>query len=103
MSQRVECKVAIVGAGNMAREHIRAFMDVPGVVVAGIHSRTRARAESLAAEFGIGHVCDSAAELYDRTRADLVVVTVSETSANPVARTCFEFPWTILLEKPPGY
>lgn len=96
------CKVAIVGAGNMAREHIRAFADVPGVTIAGLHSRSRARAESLALEFRIPSVYDSVNELYQGTRADLVVVTVSETSMNPVSRNCFEFPWTVLLEKPAG-
>ncbi len=103
MIEQLECKVAIVGAGNMAREHIRAFLDVPGVTVAGIHSRTRARADSLAAEFQIQYVSDSVAELYQQTHADLGVVTVSETSINEVSRACFEFPWTVLLEKPPGY
>jgi predicted dehydrogenase len=97
------CTVAIVGAGNMAREHICAFADVPGVKISGIHSRTRSRAEALASEFGIPGVYDSVAELYEKTRADLVVVTVFETAMNPVSKECFDFPWTVLLEKPPGY
>ncbi len=97
------CKVAIVGAGSMAREHIRAFANVPGVTIAGLHSRTRSRAESLAFEFRIPGVYDSVNELYEGTLADLVVVTVSETAMNPVSRACFEFPWTVLLEKPAGF
>jgi predicted dehydrogenase len=96
-------KVAIVGAGYTAKEHIRAFADVPGVQIAGIHSRTRARAEALAKEFAIPHVCDSIAELYERTQAQLVVVTVVELSMNAVATACFDHPWAALLEKPPGY
>lgn len=87
----------------MAREHVRAFADVPGVTLAGIHSRTRSRAEALAAESGIATVCDSVAELYERTHADLVVVTVTALSMNEVSRACFELPWTVLLEKPAGY
>jgi predicted dehydrogenase len=97
-----KCRVAIVGAGYTAREHVRAFADA-GVEIAGIHSRTRARAEALAKEFSIAHVCDSVAELHERTQADLVVVTVVELSMNAVAKACFEFPWTVLLEKPAGY
>ena len=97
------CRVAIVGAGSMAQEHIRAFADVPDVEVAGIHSRTRSRAEALAQQHGVPDVCDSVAELYERTQADLVVVAVPETAMNPVSRACFEYPWTALLEKPPGY
>jgi predicted dehydrogenase len=98
-----DCKVAIIGAGYTAKEHLRAFADVPGVQLVGIHSRTRARAEALAQEFSIPVVADSVAELHERTRADLVVVTVVELSMNAVATACFEFPWTVLLEKPAGY
>ena len=87
----------------MAYAHIRAFGDVPGVSLSGIHSRSRPRAESLARELGVGAVYDSISELYERTLADLVVITVNETSANEVCRACFEYPWTVLLEKPPGY
>jgi predicted dehydrogenase len=97
------CRVSFVGAGSMAREHLRAFGDIPGVVLAGIHSRTRVRAESLAAEFHLAHVCASIEELYERTRADLVVVSVPELSTNAVSRRCFTLPWTVLLEKPAGY
>ena len=103
MPKQETCTVAIVGAGNMGREHIRAFADVPGVTIAGIHSRTRSRAEALATEFGVPGVYDSVPELYERTQAELVVVAVPETAMNPVSRACFEFPWTMLMEKPPGY
>lgn len=97
-----ECRVAFVGAGGMTREHARAFADVPGVTLAGIHSRTRARAEALAGEFAISVVADSVAELHARAKADLVVVSVPELSANGVAKACFEHAWTVLLEKPAG-
>jgi len=95
-------KVAIVGAGYTAREHAKAFQSIGGVTLAGIHSRTRARAEALATELGIERVFDSIDELYEQTRADLVVVTVVELSMNAVAKAVFRHPWTVLLEKPAG-
>src|SRR5262245_51028905 len=97
------CRVAMVGAGSMAREHLRAFADVEGVVLAGIHSRTRERAETLAAQFRVETVCSSIDELHERSRADLVVVSVPELEARAVSQRCFAFPWTVLLEKPAGY
>ena len=103
MTTKDECAVAIIGAGYMAREHIRAFQDVPGVKIAGITSRTRARAETLAAEFNIPVVCSSVDELYTKTQASLVVVTVPELAANSVIRACIEYPWSLLVEKPAGY
>jgi predicted dehydrogenase len=87
----------------MSKEHIRAFQAIAGVQIAGIHSRTRVRSEALAAEFGVPLVCDTVAELYEKTMADLVVVSVPELSANQVCRACFEFPWMALIEKPVGY
>ena len=97
------CKVAIIGAGGMARQHILAFQDVPGVSVVGITSRTRSRAEALAGELGVPGVYGSISELYEKTTADLVVVSVPELSANEVCKACFEYPWTSLIEKPAGY
>jgi predicted dehydrogenase len=103
MIQEGKCKVAVVGAGYMGREHIRAFTDIPNVKVAGITDRTISRAEALAGEYQIPYVCGSIEELYEKTRADLVVVCVPELAANQVSRACFEFPWVALLEKPAGY
>jgi len=97
------CTVAFVGAGSMAREHLKAFQDVPGVALGGIHSRTRARAEALAAEFGVGGVHDSIDQLYAETKADLVVVAVPELSTHAVCHACFDHPWTLLVEKPVGF
>jgi predicted dehydrogenase len=97
------CSVAIVGAGYTAREHIKAFQSLPHVRIAGITSRTRAKAEALAAEFKIPLVVDTVAELHARTNAQLVVVTVPELSMNAVAKQAFAFPWTVFTEKPLGY
>ena len=96
-------QVAVVGAGYMAREHIRAFNDIAGVRVSGIMSRTRARAEQLAQEFGIAHVADTMADLAQQSQAQVVVVAVPELAARPVLEAAAEFPWTILAEKPVGY
>lgn len=97
-----ECRVAFVGAGNMAREHIRAFSDMEHVTLSGIFSRTRTRAETLAKEFQIGGVYNSLDALYEGTHADLVVITVFETAMLPVSCAAFDYPWTVLMEKPPG-
>jgi predicted dehydrogenase len=99
----VHVKVAVVGAGYMAREHVRAFSGLEGVSIAGIFSRTTERARALADEFGISEVCGSIGELHARTQADLVVVCVTELAMRAVATACFGFPWIALLEKPAGY
>lgn len=95
--------VAIVGAGKMGREHIKAFQAIDGVKVAGLFSRTKENAEQVAMEYKIPFVADSISELYEKTSADLVVVAVPELQANQVAKACFQYNWTVLLEKPAGY
>ena len=98
-----DVSIAIVGAGGMAREHAKAFASLPHVEVAGLTSRTRARADALASELGIAVVTDSIDELHARTNADLLIVAVPELSASPVAVKAFTFPWAVLMEKPAGY
>lgn len=98
-----DIKVSIVGAGSMAREHIRAFSSLEGVTVAGIASRTRERAQALAEEFNVPVVADTVPALKLATGAALVIVTVPELAANMVAKQCFEENWAVLLEKPAGY
>jgi predicted dehydrogenase len=94
--------VAFIGAGGMNREHSKALASLPSVALAGIHSRGRAKAETVAAECDIPRIADSIAELYEMTRATLVVIAVPEMSIRDVAEQAFQFPWTILMEKPPG-
>ena len=48
-------------------------------------------------------VFDSVTDLYEKTNADLVIVAVFETAMNQVSKKCFEFPWVVFLEKPPGF
>lgn len=87
----------------MSTEHIKSFNDVLGVELAGIYSRSRISAEKLALEFGIGSVCASIEELYEKSKAHLVVISVSELSVREVCLEAFKYPWTCLIEKPAGY
>lgn len=96
-------KVAVIGAGNMGYEHIRAFNALENVAVVGLHSRTREKAQNMASELEVPAVYDSIDDLYNNTQAELVIVAVPELSANKVAKECFKYDWAVLLEKPAGY
>jgi predicted dehydrogenase len=97
-----DIKVAIVGAGSMAREHIKAFKAVQGVKVIGINSRTLSKAESLAKEFGIPKVIYNLNNLYTETKADIVVIAVNILAMFEVADEVVKYPWLCLFEKPVG-
>jgi predicted dehydrogenase len=96
-------KIAFVGAGYMASEHIKAFSGLSNIQIIGITSRTRAKADELASNYPGMQVFDDIEEMYQKTQADLVIVTVKELSMAEVAIECFRFPWAVLLEKPAGY
>ena len=96
------CRVAFVGAGGMTREHIRVFKDIPGVAVVGITNRTREKAETLAAEFGLPAVYDTIGDMAAHSRANLAVLAVYEPAIRMTAEACFEYPWSVLMEKPIG-
>ena len=98
-----QIRIAIIGAGYMAEEHIRAFQDIEDVVIAGIHSRTLSKAEDVAKKFAIEHVCDSIAELFIATQAHLVIIAVPELEVRGVCTQVFKYSWVPLIEKPAGY
>ena len=61
----------------MAKEHIKVFIDIDGVEVSGIFSRTFENASNLAKQFGINYIASSVYDLYENTKADIVVNSVS--------------------------
>ncbi|RTY34144.1 Gfo/Idh/MocA family oxidoreductase [Chlorobium phaeovibrioides] len=96
-------KIAFVGAGAMTAAHMQAFKDIENVELSGIVSSTKAKAESLSQKFGVKDVCDSIEELYERTKADLLVISVPVLHTRKVCVEAFHYPWKLLIEKPVGH
>lgn len=96
-------KIAIVGAGNMASEHIKVFNDNPDAEIVAITSRNLDRATKLANNLNVGSVCVSVAEMYEKHQPDGIIVAVSELQTYDVLIEASRFPWSILVEKPIGY
>lgn len=95
-------KIAFIGAGATAREHVRAFAAHEETEIVGLCSRSLDKAEKLAQEFSIGCITSSASELYHKTKADVVVVAVTIPSTEEICLECFDNPWMVLIEKPLG-
>ncbi len=95
-------KIAFVGSGYMTTEHAKAFASIDGVTLAGIYGRNPVTAKELASKYQMPAV-QNLSELYEKTNADLVVVSVDELSLMGVCESIFKSPWAILLEKPPGH
>ncbi len=96
-------RVAVIGAGYMASEHLRAFDACPDVQLVGIHSRSMERAQDLAKRYPGMKVMATVDELYESTVADLVVVAVPELACRAVCENAFQYPWALLVEKPVGH
>ena len=96
-------RVAVVGAGYMAFEHLRAFNACSDVQLVGICSRTIERAQNLADSYPSMKVSKSIEELYESSSPDLVVIAVPELACRSVCEQAFKYPWTLLVEKPVGH
>lgn len=85
----------------MAAEHAKAFDSLSSIQIVGVYSRTKSRAEALALTYG-AEAFDSIDAMYQKTKADVVVVTVTELSMPEICFNCFRYPWICFLEKPVG-
>lgn len=94
-------KCAIIGAGRIALEHLRVFSAIESVDVVGLVGRTKKTANTLAGQFNIP-VFNSLANLWQATAPDLVVICVNTPLLAQVIADVVDYPWAILMEKPPG-
>lgn len=95
----VTLKIGIVGAGNVARSNYVPFLSRQEDVELTYLSRTREKAEALAAEFG-GHVVDTAADLAAET-PDAVLVLTRETQRAEAITALLEHKFRrLFFEKP---
>ena len=94
-------KIAIIGAGNIAEEHIKAFLAQGDCEISGIYSRTETKARKIADKYKITKVVNSINELANLL-PDVLVIAVSIESTEAICLEAFKYPWLILVEKPVG-
>lgn len=97
-----ELRLGIIGAGKIAAQHLGVLAEIPKVRVVGITSRTRARAEALATQFGIERVSANADALVREARPDALLILVSVASIFEVVRDAIAFGLPLFIEKPAG-
>jgi predicted dehydrogenase len=94
-------RIVIVGAGNIAEEHIKAFSAQNSCDIVGIFSRTKSKAVRIADKYKISNVADSIQGLAELS-PDAVVIAVSVESTEAICLQAIKYPWIILVEKPVG-
>lgn len=101
-AQERPLRVGLVGAGLIARQHLLALAKSPDFAAVGIASRTRAKAEALAAEFALPLVADTPEELVRLGGLDALMVLVSPQAMGALALACLPLGLPLFLEKPVG-
>lgn len=100
--KKVQKKVVIIGAGNMASAYLDVINHIPNLEVVGIYSKTISKAQTLANLYKIPNVCKGIEELYLKTNAHGAIITVNEMAAEKIIVDCLKFNWILMVEKPVG-
>jgi predicted dehydrogenase len=95
-------RVAVVGAGNIAQEHLRVLSGHPACDVVALCDRNPAALEETARRFKIPERIAEAEALARRDDLDAVLVMVTHTATVAIVSLFLEAGLPVLLEKPPG-
>lgn len=94
-------RIGVVGAGAIATlGHIPGFQRLPGVTVAAICDANVARAQSVAAQFGVPAVYEDYQKLLAEADIDAITVAVPNALHAPVTLAALEAGKHVLCEKP---
>jgi len=93
-------KIAIVGCGKVADQHVQAIGRIPDCVIVGLCDRELLMAKQLGERTDITACFSDLHEMLGTTRPDVVHITTPPQSHFPLARQCLEFGTHVYLEKP---
>ncbi len=93
-------RFAVFGAGFWTRYQLAAWREVGGVECVGIYNRTRARAETLARDFGIRAVYDDPTTLLRELRPDFVDNITEVGGHKPLSLLCARHRIACICQKP---
>jgi len=93
-------KIALVGCGKIADQHVQAIRRIPDCIIVGLCDRELLMARQLAERFKIDGVFSGADEMLKAVLPDVVHITTPPQSHYPLARACLEAGSHVYLEKP---
>jgi hypothetical protein len=92
-------RIALIGCGFFARNHMHAWRDLPGAEVVAVCDLDPAKAESFAAEFGASPFTDAAAMLAD-VRPDVADIATTVASHRPLVELASRQAGAVICQKP---
>ena len=93
-------KAALIGAGQIARQHLSCLRALPGVELAAICDLSPAAAEAAAERYGIQAWFTDHRAMLEKTRPEVVHVTTPPTSHFRLAMDLFDAGAHVIVEKP---
>src|SRR4051812_48341412 len=93
-------KAALIGTGQIARQHLGCLRELPGVEVAGVCDLSPAMAESAAERFGVSAWYTDHRRMLDEARPDLVHVPPPPPSHFALAMAALDAGAHVVVEKP---
>lgn len=95
-------RFAIVGLGRIARKFASDLRLVEGATLTSVASRSQARADAFAEEFGARYAAGSYDELFEGPQLDAVYVATPHTGHHALVRQCLSHDLAVICEKPLG-
>jgi len=93
-------RVAIVGCGKIADQHVSAIKLIRNARIVGVCDREELMAEQLAERYSIGYFSADPGQLLEKVKPDVVHITTPPRSHLPLAVQCIEAGCHIYVEKP---
>jgi predicted dehydrogenase len=93
-------KIAVIGCGKIADQHVHAIRRIPDCEIVGVCDRERLMAGQLAGRFNIAGIFADSGEMLRVARPDVVHITTPPQGHFPLARQCLEAGCHVYLEKP---
>jgi len=93
-------KIAIVGCGKVADQHVQAIHRIPDCIIVAVCDRELLMAKQLGERVGISECFSNLGEMLEATQPDIVHITTPPQSHYSLARQCLESGSHVYLEKP---
>ena len=93
-------KIAIIGCGKVADQHVEAIHRIPGCEIVALCDREALMAKQLGQRFGIAKCFSDLKQMLETVSPDIVHITTPPTSHFSLAKQCLESGSHVYLEKP---
>jgi len=93
-------RIAIIGCGKIADQHVLAVARIPNCQIVAVCDREVLMARQLGERFGIPDAFSDVGEMLKAVKPDVVHITTPPQSHFSLARQCFEAGCHVYLEKP---